>query len=87
MSDLTYAARQGLAYHLWWHPHNFGSAWRKISECCGGFSIIFIACANVTECRARTWRRLLCMFPVSTSPRYATKIVLVIKKASRAILP
>jgi peptidoglycan/xylan/chitin deacetylase (PgdA/CDA1 family) len=22
--DLTYAARQGLAYHLWWHPHNFG---------------------------------------------------------------
>ena len=24
MNDLTYAARQGLAYHLWWHPHNFG---------------------------------------------------------------
>jgi hypothetical protein len=23
-NDLTYAARQGLAYHLWWHPHNFG---------------------------------------------------------------
>jgi len=22
--DLTYAARKGLAYHLWWHPHNFG---------------------------------------------------------------
>jgi Polysaccharide deacetylase len=22
--DLTYAARQGLVYHLWWHPHNFG---------------------------------------------------------------
>ena len=24
-SDLTYAARQGLVYHLWWHPHNFGA--------------------------------------------------------------
>lgn len=23
--DLTYAAQQGLAYHLWWHPHNFGT--------------------------------------------------------------
>lgn len=23
-SDLDYAARQGLVYHLWWHPHNFG---------------------------------------------------------------
>jgi hypothetical protein len=23
--DLTYAGRQGLAYHLWWHPHNFGA--------------------------------------------------------------
>jgi hypothetical protein len=23
-NDLTYAARHGLAYHLWWHPHNFG---------------------------------------------------------------
>jgi peptidoglycan/xylan/chitin deacetylase (PgdA/CDA1 family) len=22
--DLTHAARHGLAYHLWWHPHNFG---------------------------------------------------------------
>lgn len=24
LSDLTYAARNGLIYHLWWHPHNFG---------------------------------------------------------------
>lgn len=24
-SDLTYAAQHGLAYHLWWHPHNFGA--------------------------------------------------------------
>ena len=24
-NDLTYAAQQGLAYHLWWHPHNFGA--------------------------------------------------------------
>lgn len=23
-SDLTYAAKNGLMYHLWWHPHNFG---------------------------------------------------------------
>lgn len=23
-SDLDYAAREGLVYHLWWHPHNFG---------------------------------------------------------------
>ena len=21
---MTRAARQGLAFHLWWHPHNFG---------------------------------------------------------------
>jgi peptidoglycan/xylan/chitin deacetylase (PgdA/CDA1 family) len=24
LSDLSYAARNGLLYHLWWHPHNFG---------------------------------------------------------------
>ena len=24
LDDLTYAAKQGLVYHLWWHPHNFG---------------------------------------------------------------
>jgi peptidoglycan/xylan/chitin deacetylase (PgdA/CDA1 family) len=24
LSDLTYAARNGHVYHLWWHPHNFG---------------------------------------------------------------
>jgi len=23
-NGLTYAAQNGLAYHLWWHPHNFG---------------------------------------------------------------
>jgi peptidoglycan/xylan/chitin deacetylase (PgdA/CDA1 family) len=22
--SMTYAARNGLTYHLWWHPHNFG---------------------------------------------------------------
>ncbi|HVM18198.1 MAG TPA: hypothetical protein VM290_11510 [Gaiellaceae bacterium] len=22
--DLAHAAREGLVYHLWWHPHNFG---------------------------------------------------------------
>jgi len=27
--DLTYAARQGLVYHLWWHPHNFGTHLEK----------------------------------------------------------
>ncbi|WP_276308606.1 polysaccharide deacetylase family protein [Thermoflavimicrobium daqui] len=24
LSDLTYAAKKGAIYHLWWHPHNFG---------------------------------------------------------------
>ena len=24
ISELDYAAREGLVYHLWWHPHNFG---------------------------------------------------------------
>ena len=24
MNALTYAARWGLTFHLWWHPHNFG---------------------------------------------------------------
>ncbi len=23
-SELDYAAQEGLIYHLWWHPHNFG---------------------------------------------------------------
>ena len=27
--DLTYAARRGLVYHLWWHPHNFGTHLEK----------------------------------------------------------
>jgi hypothetical protein len=21
---MTYAAKNGKCYHLWWHPHNFG---------------------------------------------------------------
>ena len=29
MKGMTHAARQKLAYHLWWHPHNFG---RDIDE-------------------------------------------------------
>jgi len=28
-NDLTYAAQHGLAYHLWWHPHNFGANLEK----------------------------------------------------------
>lgn len=24
LSDLDYAAKKGLIYHLWWHPHDFG---------------------------------------------------------------
>lgn len=28
-NDLTHAARHGLAYHLWWHPHNFGANLEK----------------------------------------------------------
>jgi len=23
-SDMTYSAKRGMTYHLWWHPHNFG---------------------------------------------------------------
>ena len=23
--SMTYAAKNNLAYHLWWHPHNFGN--------------------------------------------------------------
>jgi hypothetical protein len=30
--DLTYAARNGLVYHLWWHPHNFGKNVEKNIE-------------------------------------------------------
>jgi hypothetical protein len=26
---MTYAAKNNLAFHLWWHPHNFG---KNISE-------------------------------------------------------
>jgi hypothetical protein len=24
MREMSHAARQGMSYHLWWHPHNFG---------------------------------------------------------------
>ena len=23
-NSMTYAAKNNLLYHLWWHPHNFG---------------------------------------------------------------
>ena len=26
---MTYAAKHGLTYHLWWHPHNFGTNIRE----------------------------------------------------------
>lgn len=25
LSNITHAAKNGLIYHLWWHPHNFGA--------------------------------------------------------------
>lgn len=25
LDEMTYAAKQGLSYHLWWHPHNFAN--------------------------------------------------------------
>lgn len=25
LTEMTYAARNNLCYHLWWHPHNFGN--------------------------------------------------------------
>jgi hypothetical protein len=24
-NDMTYAAKRGKVFHLWWHPHNFGN--------------------------------------------------------------
>ena len=24
IDEMTFAARHGSVYHLWWHPHNFG---------------------------------------------------------------
>lgn len=30
--SMTYAAKQGLTYHLWWHPHNFGINLRENFE-------------------------------------------------------
>lgn len=29
LSDLTHAAQKGEIYHLWWHPHNFGTHLRE----------------------------------------------------------
>jgi hypothetical protein len=26
---MTYAAKNNLLYHLWWHPHNFGQHTEK----------------------------------------------------------
>lgn len=25
LGEMSYAAKKGLVYHLWWHPHNFGN--------------------------------------------------------------
>jgi len=32
LSDLSYSAKMGQVYHLWWHPHNFGLNTRKNLE-------------------------------------------------------
>ena len=32
LSDLNYASKKGYIYHLWWHPHNFGSNIKKNLE-------------------------------------------------------
>ncbi|WP_226676297.1 polysaccharide deacetylase family protein [Rossellomorea aquimaris] len=32
LDDLTYAAKNGETYHLWWHPHNFNSNLRENLE-------------------------------------------------------
>src|SRR5690606_7311386 len=29
LSEMTYAAKNGKIYHLWWHPHNFGQHTRE----------------------------------------------------------
>jgi len=28
-SGMTYAAKNGRTYHLWWHPHNFGINYKE----------------------------------------------------------
>jgi peptidoglycan/xylan/chitin deacetylase (PgdA/CDA1 family) len=32
LSEMTHAAKKGLIYHLWWHPHNFGANTGKNME-------------------------------------------------------
>ncbi|TMU84339.1 polysaccharide deacetylase [Bacillus sp. BHET2] len=32
LNDLTYAAKNGEVYHLWWHPHNFNANLRENIE-------------------------------------------------------
>lgn len=44
---MYYAARQGLAYHLWWHPHNFGAAPQENLEF---LERILLEYTNLKEC-------------------------------------
>jgi peptidoglycan/xylan/chitin deacetylase (PgdA/CDA1 family) len=46
LSDLTYAAKNGLFYHLWWHPHNFGA---DTEENLSFLKKILNHCANMKE--------------------------------------
>ena len=46
LSDLTYASKNGLFYHLWWHPHNFGT---DTEENLPSLKKILNHCANMKE--------------------------------------
>lgn len=45
--EITYAARHGEMYHLWWHPHNFGSCMDE------NFSILQQILKHFDYCRDR----------------------------------
>lgn len=46
LGDLTYAAKTGQVYHLWWHPHNFGV---NLGENIAFLRRILAHCAHLRE--------------------------------------
>ena len=75
--DLTYAARQGLAYHLRRHPHNFGALLEENIGMLRRISITSRLLPNVTACRAGIWRRVHSINPSFRIMSSFKKIVLL----------
>lgn len=62
-NSMTYAAKNNLLYHLWWHPHNFGANternmetlkkvlehYRKLNHKYGFYSATMLECATVLD--------------------------------------